>query len=153
FELGLEIGTDFADIMSVKEHDFALGDPAHARPLPAAVSPRYDADENQFVLVDREGFGRTQLILSRRGDTNGGSVSYRVELEPRETWDLRVDVVPSLDGEDESAPRSVERRFGEERMRVQESLAAWQLRVPQIRATWDDLRLTFLQSVADLAAL
>jgi glycogen debranching enzyme len=153
FELGLDLGTDFADIMSVKAHDFALGDPTHADPLPALVSPRFDSDQNQFVLVDREGFGRTQLILSRRGDTNGGSVRYRIELEPRQTWDLRIDVVPSLDGDDEPAPRAVERRFGEERMRVQESLAAWQLRVPQMRATWDDLRQAFSQSVADLAAL
>ena len=34
FELALELAADFADIFSVKEHDFALGDPAHAKPLP-----------------------------------------------------------------------------------------------------------------------
>ena len=34
FMLGLEIGCDFADIMSVKEYDFALGDPLNAPPLP-----------------------------------------------------------------------------------------------------------------------
>src|SRR5205085_8099169 len=34
-----------------------------------------------------------------------------------------------------------------------ESLAAWQLRVPQIRSDWDDLAHTFLQSVSDLASL
>src|SRR5437016_3421631 len=49
--------------------------------------------------------------------------------------------------------RTVERHFGEERGRVRESLAAWQLRVPQIRATWDELGHSFTQSVADLAAL
>src|SRR5439155_26395369 len=42
FELGLDAATDFADIMSVKEHDFALGDPLRARPLPAPVVPRFD---------------------------------------------------------------------------------------------------------------
>ena len=30
FELALEIATDFADILTVKEHDFALGNPARA---------------------------------------------------------------------------------------------------------------------------
>ena len=41
FELALDVGTDFADIISVKEHDFALGNPLHARPLPAAgCNPR-----------------------------------------------------------------------------------------------------------------
>src|SRR5438093_9360089 len=33
FELGLEFGNDFAAVFSVKEHDFALGDPLGAEPL------------------------------------------------------------------------------------------------------------------------
>src|SRR3954463_14656246 len=64
FQLGLEVGSDFSDILSVKEHDFSLGDPTHAQPLPQPVSPRYDETNNQFVMVDPEGFGRTQLIFS-----------------------------------------------------------------------------------------
>ncbi len=152
FDLGLEIGADFADILSVKEHDFALGNPESARPLPEAVAPRYDERNNQFVLADPEASGWTQLFLSRRGDTDGHGMSWRVELRPREIWDLRIDVIPSID-EVETAPRVVERRFGDERSRVRDSLAAWQLRVPQLRAEWDDLNRTFQQSVADLASL
>jgi glycogen debranching enzyme len=152
FDVGLELAADFADILSVKEHDFALGNPDGAVRLPDAVAPRYDADENQFVLADPGGFGRTQLVLSRRGDTDGRGMSWRVSLAPREEWAVRLDVVPNLDGE-VSAPKVVERRFGEERTRVRESLAAWQLRVPQLRATWDDLQDSFDQSVADLASL
>ena len=34
FEVGLELGCDFADIFSVKDHDFTLGDPENAKPLP-----------------------------------------------------------------------------------------------------------------------
>ena len=52
FELELEVGTDFADIISVKEHDFALGNPLHARPLPPPAAVRYDADGNQLVLEE-----------------------------------------------------------------------------------------------------
>jgi glycogen debranching enzyme len=152
FEVGLEVGADFADILSVKEHDFALGNPEGAAPLPQPVAPRYDEKENQFVLADPAGFGRTQLILSRRGDTDGHGMSWRVALEPREAWDLRVDVVPATDGE-VNAPHTVERRFGDERTRVRESLAAWQLRIPQLRATWDDLEHAFARSVADIASL
>jgi glycogen debranching enzyme len=152
FGLGLALAADFADILSVKEHDFALGNPVDARPLPPLVPPRYDEQHNQFVLVDPEGFGRTQVILSQRGDTDGNGMSWRIELAPREVWEVRVDVVPSLDDE-EAAPTVVERRFGEERSRVRDSLAAWQLRVPQLRATWDDLEHSFQQSVADLASL
>jgi glycogen debranching enzyme len=152
FELGVEIAADFADILSVKEHDFALGDPQHASPLPQPAAPRYDEQHNQFVLVDPEGFGQTQLILSRRGDTDGNGMSWRLELAPREVWELRVDVVPVIDAAEHS-PHVVERRFGEERERVRDSLAAWQLRVPQLRATWNELEDSFGQSVADLASL
>ena len=36
---------------------------------------------------------------------------------------------------------------------MRDSLTAWQLRVPQLRADWDDLERAFSQSVSDLAAL
>ena len=38
-------------------------------------------------------------------------------------------------------------------VRVRDSLAAWQLRVPQLRTTWDALGHSFGQSVNDLASL
>ncbi len=120
FELELEIEADFADILSVKAHDFALGDPRRAKPLPERVPIHFSEEHN--------------------------------ELEPRERWHLRVDVIPSLEG-DHVVPRQLERRFGDEMTRVRDSLAAWRLRVPQIRADWDDLGRSFFQSVSDLASL
>jgi len=41
FDLELEIEADFADILSVKAHDFALGDPMRAKPLPQRVPIRF----------------------------------------------------------------------------------------------------------------
>jgi glycogen debranching enzyme len=152
FSLGLEIGCDFADIMSVKEHDFALGDPLNAPPLPPPVEPRYDEENNQFLLVDPEGEARTQVLLSQRGTLNGSGIEYEVALEPKHTWDLQLDVVPLVNMA-ELAPRLVERRFGDELVHVRDALAAWQLRVPQLRSGWDDLARSFSQSVADLASL
>jgi glycogen debranching enzyme len=152
FELGLEIGADFADIFSVKAYDFALGNPTGAQPLPEPVQPQYDEMENQFVLEDPEDGARTQVILSERGEVDGHCVRYGVALRPRESWELNLDVFPSLDGQP-IARALVERRFGDELLHVRDSLAAWQLRVPQIRASWDDLSHAFTQSVADLASL
>src|SRR5215216_1934809 len=34
FEVAVEVASDFADIFAVKEHDFTLGDPENAAPLP-----------------------------------------------------------------------------------------------------------------------
>ena len=154
FDLALEMGNDFADIFAVKAYDFSLGDPAHAKPLPAPVAPVYDAEDNQFVFaVSDNGFhGLTQVVLSERGETDGSKVTYRVELGPREAWRLRVDVIPAPDGH-RTAVQFAERRFGEELARVRASLAAWRLRVPQLRGSWDDLAHSFRQSVADLSSL
>jgi glycogen debranching enzyme len=153
FELAVELGTDFADIFAVKDQDFSFGNPSEAHPLPSPVKPRFDEDGNQFVLSDVGDVpAKTQVILSRPGEVNGSKIAYRIELEPRERWELRVDVFPTLDSE-EVVPRLAERRFGGELARVRDSLAAWQLRVPTLRAEWDTLHHAFGQSVSDLAAL
>jgi glycogen debranching enzyme len=117
------------------------------------VEAQIDERHNQFVLTDPEGFGRTQVLMSQRGAIHGRGVAYDISLEPRETWELRIDVVVGAPGRAKSAPRAAERHFGDERVRVQESLNAWQLRVPHIRASWDPLHHAFGQSVNDLAAL
>ena len=152
FDLGLEFAADFADILSVKQHDFALGDPESASPLPAPAPERYEADENQFVLEDDSDGLRTHVILSKHGAVDGANVTYRIELDSRERWELRIDVVPVTDGDAVTRHR-VGRQFGDERTRVRDSLAAWQLRVPQLRCDWTDLERSFGQSVSDLAAL
>ncbi|HEX7525272.1 MAG TPA: glycogen debranching N-terminal domain-containing protein, partial [Gaiellaceae bacterium] len=149
--LELAVATDFADIISVKQWDFSLGDPKHAQPLPRPVAAAYDEQHNQLMLTDTDGLTRTQVIFSERGDSNGNGMGYDITLAPRETWSMRVDVGLGTDGI--RAPDEVERHFGEERARVEESVTAWQLRVPQISASWNDLRQTFGQSVNDLAAL
>jgi glycogen debranching enzyme len=152
FELALDLGSDFADIFAVKAFDAALGDPARAS-LPPLVEAFFDEEDNGFVFSSPGTFeGQTQVVLTEQGEVDGGTIRYRVELDPRERWHLRVDVVPTRDGE-KVVPRAAERHFGDELARVRESLAAWQLRVPQLRCSWDDLNLSFSKSVSDLAAL
>ena len=151
FELALEVGTDFADIFAVKEHDFALGHPDSASPLPGLASGEFDVEGNQFVFVD--GPKRlTQVLFSQPGEVNGSSVHYSIALEPREEWRLRADVIPSADGV-RLAVAQAEQNFGDELSRVRSSLSEWHLSVPQLRASWDQLGGTFAQSVADLASL
>jgi glycogen debranching enzyme len=151
FELALEVGTDFADIFAVKEHDFALGHPDSASPLPGLATGEFDAEGNQFIFVD--GPKRlTQVLFSQPGEVNGSSVRYSIALEPREEWRLRADVIPSADGV-RLAVAQAERNFGDELSRVRSSLSAWHLSVPHLRASWEQLSGTFAQSVADLASL
>jgi glycogen debranching enzyme len=153
FNVCVDIGSDFADIISVKEWDFSLGDPVHAKPLPDPVEPRFDELNNQFLLTDPDGFGHTQVVFSEPGRAEDGRIVHEVRLAPRETWRLRIEVVVRTAEEAVRLPQAIDRHFGLERSRVQDSLAVWQLGVPQIRATWDQLKHAFGQSVNDLAAL
>ena len=152
FEVAVAFGNDFADIFAVKNFDFALGDPLKALPLPDLAEARYEEAENQFVMEDETFPARTQLIFSERGHVEPHQMRYWIELEPRASWELGIDVVPSLESE-EVRPNVAHRRFGEERERVEASLTAWNLRVPKLRSTWDDMDHAYPRSVADLASL
>ena len=151
FDLGLELASDFADIFAVKDHDFALGDPLRAKPLPDPVENRWNGAS--CVLQDAsETPARTQIVLSRPGVTDDKTVTWRVDLQPREAWDLSVDIFATQDDE-MLHHQAASRRFGDELARVRDALAAWQLRVPQIRTSWDGLGRAFDHSVSDLASL
>jgi glycogen debranching enzyme len=152
FDLSIVFGADFADVISVKQHDFALGDPRHAAPLPATVDGVLQPGGAEVVLAEPGDSARTQVLLDRPGEARPGGVGFPVTLAHGESWALRLDVVPSLAGELAERP-AVEARFGTERAHVRESLAAWHLRVPRIDASWPPLGRTLEQSVADLAAL
>jgi glycogen debranching enzyme len=152
FEVALSFATDFADIISVKQHDIALGTPLSAPPLPPPAPARFDQGHNQLLLEAEDGRTRTQIVFSLPAAVEGACARFPVRLRPDETWTLRYDVVPSSNGE-LAAPQAVERRFGTELAHVRESLAAWHLRVPQLKSSWDELDHAYRQSISDLAAL
>src|SRR5919201_206423 len=117
------------------------------------VGGRFNGDGNVFLLEDPQDRSvQTQVVLSEPGEARDSTVRYEVRLEPRERWEIQVGVFPSFD-DDQVPARLAARRFGEELGHVRDSLAAWQLRVPHIRASWEELGHAFTQSVADLAAL
>jgi glycogen debranching enzyme len=153
FDLAVQVASDFADIFAVKEHDFTLGDPLRARPLPPAAPLRFDADNGRFVIDDPEDGAFTQVAFSRPGVVEAGTIHFRVELPPRACWEVTTDVVPSGGKRRKAARRVSPRRFGEQRARVHDSLTAWQLEVPRLESGWDPLRRTFGRSVSDLASL
>jgi glycogen debranching enzyme len=152
FELSLELGADFADIISVKLHDFALGDPEHAPPLPAPAPARHEATNGAILFEEPDGDARTRVVLSRPGRLHDGLLVFPLELDPHESWELRLDVLPSLGAEEVEALPAIE-RLDEELEILGDVVEAWTLRVPKLRGGWEALRRAFDQSVADLAAL
>ncbi len=153
FELALQVASDFADIFAVKEHDFALGDPLRAKPLPTPAPAVFDAEHVQFVMDDPGNGSRTQVAFSKAGEVDGGTMRYRIELAPRACWEVTTDVVPNPGERRKEARPITAGHFGEELAHVQASLSAWQLHVPQLTGSWDALEHTFARSVSDLASL
>jgi len=147
-DVALEAEADFADIISVKLHDFSLGDPELAQPLPPPAPTTYDESRRQLSIVDPRGDLGTQLVLSKPGAVDGNAIRYAVALEPHEAWDFTVDVRPWLD----EALETFE-ELDDERESASDVVAAWTLRVPRVRGGWESLRRSFDRSIGDLAAL
>jgi glycogen debranching enzyme len=148
--LSLELQADFADIISVKNHDFALGDPENAGPLPPPAPARL-ADENRLLVIEEpRGDLSTRVRLSRPARLEGDALVFDLVLAAHEQWDLSLDVRPVLDGE---SPVRTDERLDEERETIGDVVAAWTLRVPRVRGGWESIRRSFDRSIADLAAL
>jgi len=149
-ELALDVAADFADIISVKLHDFALGDPEHAKPLPSPAPATYDEARRQLSIVDPAGDLSTRIVFSKPGRLEGPTMAFDLDLDPHEQWDVRVDVLPSLEGDTDSELAEL---LDEQLETVGDVVAAWTLRVPRVRGGWESLRRAFDKSISDLAAL
>jgi glycogen debranching enzyme len=150
FELSLELAADFADIISVKHHDFALGDPVHAPALPPPALAKHDPVRRSILIEDPGGELRTRIVLSENGRVDGNLVAFDLSLDSHERWELTVEVLPALYQDTEL---ELVEHLDEERETLGDVVAAWTLRVPKLRGGWDSLRRAFDRSIADLAAL
>jgi glycogen debranching enzyme len=151
-ELAVELASDFADILSIKRHDFALGDPELAGALPPPVALVAGATPQAAQLRDPAGALATDVRSSRAALVTRSALWYAVELGPHAEWDVRLTFRPRT-GRARPGRTPRPRHFGEQRSRIQRSLRAWNMRVPQLRASWPDLGQAYSRSVSDLAAL
>ena len=98
FGVDVEFGADFADILSVKAHDFAFGDPENAPELPLERGCR-PADPTTASIDDEEGY-RTTIRFSAEPEWSGKRACFAVSLAPHAKWDLTFDLtfglVPAL---------------------------------------------------------
>jgi glycogen debranching enzyme len=150
FELSIELAADFADIISVKLHDFALGDPVRAPALPPPAPATHDSARRSILIEDPAGNLRTRVVLSENGRIEGNLVVFDLSLESHERWEVTLEVLPALTQDTEL---ELVEHLDEERETLGDVVAAWTLRVPKLRGGWDSLRRAFDRSIADLAAL
>jgi glycogen debranching enzyme len=151
-DVSIELASDFADILSIKQHDFALGDPEHATALPDPAVLAGDGDGRTASLADPSGAWSTSVRSSRAGRVADSAFHYALSLPAHAEWDVRVTFRPRV-GQDEPGGRRRAHHFGEQRERIRRSLHAWNMQVPRLEATWGELEQAYGRSVADLAAL
>ena len=151
-ELAIELASDFADILSIKHHDFALGDPGLAAALPPPVALSAGETAHVAYLRDPGGVFSTEVRSSRAALVAGSALWFALELGPHAEWDVRL-TFRAQSGRARPGRMPRARHFGEQRTRIQRSLGAWNIHVPQLRASWPELAQSYARSVSDLAAL
>jgi glycogen debranching enzyme len=155
-ELRLEFDFDFLDLFEVKAREYRDEDLVFTRRTEPgfSVDVTHDQDENSWSFQLRDGvFSAEALVwVSQRGHTGERFISHSVSLQPGETWESRANVV-LLSGDSRRRDRYTTFYFGQERVRVEESLRAWRLHAPELVTDWEELRNTYTRSLADLAAL
>ena len=150
--IAIHLESDFADILSIKHRDFTLGDPKQAVPLPRPVTLVAGSTARTARLIDPAGAMETELTSSRDAVVRDSAMNYTFVLRARGQWDVRL-TARARTGRVRPGRTSRVRHFGEQRSRITRSLKAWNLHVPQLGASWDDLEHAYARSVADLASL
>ncbi|HET7428509.1 MAG TPA: glycogen debranching N-terminal domain-containing protein [Gaiellales bacterium] len=155
-ELRLEFDFDFLDLFEVKAREYREEDLVFtARTSPdGRVETDRDEKENSWSFRLRNDAFRAQALVwvSKRGEPDERSITHRIQLGPGETWETRANVV-LLGADDERRQRYTSFYFGQERVRVEESMRSWQLHAPELVTDWEELRNAYHRSLADLAAL
>ena len=137
FELSLELAADFADIISVKLHDFSLGDPEHAPDAAVRCARRRRTRERRELLIEDPGRrpADAHRALASRSRSATAPSSFPLALEPHERWELSVEVLPSLDAMPTLATARAPRRGARDARRRRRGLDAPRAR--SVRGGWE----------------
>jgi glycogen debranching enzyme len=142
-DLGIEVGTDFADMFEIKDDEPRLRN-----------VERHDG-EHELVLSYSSGtFRRETRIASDDCEIEEGGLRASVCLEPRGERRLSFEIRPGSEPA-AAAVRAVSggHRFEPTRAHLRRELEEWLAGAPTLDTDWDELRHVYLRSLADLAAL
>jgi glycogen debranching enzyme len=141
-KLELRYGSDFADVMEAQQDGNGEGRSW------VETSPR-----SVTLWHDREGYRRgTLLKFNRQGRVLKRRATFNVQLRPRETWKLCVDMTPIVDGK-RKPPMLRCDSFHRHARKMPISLDEWLQEAPELITDNPGLERTYRQSILDLAAL
>jgi glycogen debranching enzyme len=141
-KLELSYGSDFADVMEAQEGGNGEG-----------KSWQEVATRSVTLWHERESYRRgTVLTFNRRGRLQRRRATFRVRLEPRQTWKLCIDITPIVDGK-RKPPLLRCDAFHDHAPKMPQSLDEWLNTAPELTSANGALERTYRQSILDLAAL
>jgi glycogen debranching enzyme len=133
FEVAVALGADFADVITVKEHELTDVPPVAGHPLPRPAAAAVD----DGALLFADGAFRTRVLFSHAPELDGAVATWRVELPPRGRWEVQLRVLPEPAVAQGRRVRDVE----------------WLEGAPSLRSAWAPLEQAFACAVRDLGAL
>jgi len=135
-ELCVLFSADFADIFEIKDHLAKVGRHYRRR------------DDSEVTLgYERADFRRETSVRAVGGFFTDESVTFRLSLQPRETWSTEIEVAVATE-----TLRPVPKR-AHRQPNMPTSLAEWLYAAPTLETDWDDLQRAYRRSLVDLAAL
>jgi len=134
-EVSVLFDADFADLFEVKDELAKTGE-------------LYRQREHHGLMLGyhREDFRRETYIHARDAFFTEESLTFRVSLEPRESWSATV-VVTVGTARDDPLPQRMHRP------EMPVSLEQWIAAAPKVDTDWHELRQVYRRSLIDLAAL
>ena len=142
-DLGVEVGTDFADLFEIKDAE------ARRREIHEL------ANDRELVLWYSSGSFRRETRIATDGSckVEPGGFRATLSLEPREdrrlSFEIRADAEPNV----ATLRAAGARRFDSSRAQLRGDLDNWLAEAPSLETDWDELRRVYFKSLADLAAL
>ncbi|HYH27337.1 MAG TPA: glycogen debranching N-terminal domain-containing protein [Actinomycetota bacterium] len=146
-EVRFDVGADFADLFEVKADD------VHKR---GSFRREHDDRKDWLLrfLYEHEGFEAATIVsFSQQPSFDRDVATFVVELGPRGTWEMCIEVSPHRGGELDLGPVHGHGALGETEREARQIVEKWRDGVPVLETDWDDLAHSYRRSVVDLAAL
>ncbi len=139
----IEVGSDFADLFEVKDALKKQGTyERRAEPKRLVLAYNRDRYERQTVVTSSE-----PAEFDERG------ITFRVRIEPRGSWRTALDVVPDMGMDRRKSRSGASRATRSEPVDRQRNLERWIADAPHLESDWDWLKVTYMRSLVDMAAL
>ncbi len=139
----IEAGSDFADLFEVKDALKKQG--------------QYDrrAESDRLVLAySRDRFRRETVITSSEpAEFDEGGLTFRIRVEPHGLWRTELEVVTAQMGMAPRTERTKRQLASGKPSEMERNLERWMASAPRLESDWDWLKVTYVRSLVDLAAL